>query len=258
MRNLQVFTVAALLLAAPSARADFHVVSPSEVDLGELEIEHNGAASFDHLPAKSGAQSDTLELGTGLTPWWHSEIELGFDRDPGQNQPTLLTQLVWENTFQLSEPGEYWADYGFYAEYGQTMTRGHNAGANEVTFGPVIAKDIGRTTNTINLFFTRQLGPDQTSHGLDFSYAWQTKYNLSEHFSPAVEIYGDAGELGRSPALSQQQLLIGPVAIGAWKLHDLGLGSAGKLKYELGWLFGTTPASPNGTLRWRLEVEIPF
>jgi hypothetical protein len=30
------------------------------------------------------------------------------------------------------------------------------------------------------------------------------------------------------------------------------------LKYEIGWLFGATEASPNGTLRWRLEMEIPF
>jgi hypothetical protein len=42
------------------------------------------------------------------------------------------------------------------------------------------------------------------------------------------------------------------------RLHDLGLGHAGNLKYEVGWLFGATPATARGTLRWRLEVEIPF
>jgi len=30
------------------------------------------------------------------------------------------------------------------------------------------------------------------------------------------------------------------------------------LKYEVGWLFDATQASPTGTLRWRLELEIPF
>jgi hypothetical protein len=53
-------------------------------------------------------------------------------------------------------------------------------------------------------------------------------------------------------------LLVGPVAVGALKLNDLGLGHAGLVKYEIGWLFGATRASPNGTLRWRLELEIPF
>jgi hypothetical protein len=255
--SLQLATALALL-APLQARADYHVQSPAEIDLGELEIEHNGSASFDRLPANSGAQSYTLELGTGLTSWWHSEIEFGFDRDPGGSQPTLLTQLVSENMFQLTEPGEYWADWGFYAEYGQSTPTKAHAGANEVTFGPAIAKDIGHTTSTVNLFLTRQLGPDQTTQGLDFSYAWQTRWNVWEALSPAVEIYGDAGVLGSNPRFSQQQLLVGPVAIGAVKLNDLGLGHAGKLKYELGWLFGATQASPSGTLRWRLEVEIPF
>ena len=40
--------------------------------------------------------------------------------------------------------------------------------------------------------------------------------------------------------LSQQQLLVGPVAIGSLQLHDLGLGHAGRIRYEAGWLFGAT------------------
>ncbi len=258
MRNLLACTAAAMLLAAPLARADYHMRSPTEIDFGEVEIEHNGAAAFDHFKDNSGARSYTVEIGTGLTPWWHTEVEVGFQRDSGAAQPTLLDALVWENMFQLAEPGEYWADPGFYIEYGQSLTRGRHASANEITFGPAVSKDIGKTTNSINLFFTRLLGPDQTTQGLDFTYAWQTKWNVSERLSPALEIYGDAGVVGRSPALSQQQMLIGPVALGAFKLHDLGLGNAGKLKYEIGYLFGATPASPNGVVRWRLELEIPF
>ena len=246
-------------VAAPrAARADYHVNSPYEIDLGELEIEHNGDAVFDRRSAQTGATSYTLELGNGLTSWWHSEIEFGFDRAPGYGQPTLMTQLVSENTFQLTEPGEYFADLGFYAEYGQSTTRGANAAANEVTFGPLIAKDIGRTTHTLNLLFTRQLGPDQTTSGLDFSYAWQSRWNLWSKLSPAVEVYGDTGVIGRMPGLTQQQLLAGPVAIGAIRLAELGLGQAGQFKYELGWLFGATPATAQGVLRWRAELEIPF
>ena len=67
----------------------------------------------------------------------------------------------------------------------------------------------------MNLFFTRQLGPDQTTQGLDFTYAWQSRWNIWAPLSPAVEIYGDAGTLGNMPRLSQQQLLVGPVGVGA-------------------------------------------
>jgi len=251
---------AGLLLLAPlrQARADFHIFSPYEIDLGELEIEHNGDAVFDRRPDQTGATSYTLELGTGLTPWWHSEIEFGWDRDPGTGQPTLLTQVVSENMFQLTEPGEDFFDTGFYVEYGQSLTRGANAMSNEVTFGPAIGKDIGRTGNIIDLFFTRQLGPDQTSHGLDLTYEWQTKWNLWAPLSPAIEAYGDVGTLGKVPRFAQQQLLVGPVAIGLLRLNQLGLGQGGALKYELGWLFGATDSTAHGVLRWRLEMEVPF
>ncbi len=257
-RSILAVAGAATLLAQQPARADFRIVYPTEIDRGELEIEHNGAASFDRLPATSGEQSYTIEIGTGVTEWWKTEVELGFNRNPGFNQPTLLTQAVTENTFLLTEPGRYFADVGLYFEYGQSLPSRRHAAANEITFGPLIAKDIGRTTHTINLFLTRQLGPDQTSQGLDFTYAWQSRWNIWRPLSPAIEFYGDAGILGSSPGWSRQQFLIGPVGVGEMGLNSLGLGRAGKLKYEIGWLFGATQASPQGTLRWRLELEIPF
>jgi hypothetical protein len=258
IRTIRGLATALAMLAPVAAHADFHVVSPNEIDLRELEIEHNGSSVFDRRPEQRGATSYTIEIGTGLTSWWHSEIELGFERAPGDNLPTLLSEAVWENMFQLTEPGAQFADFGFFFEYGQSLTRGVNAGPNQITFGPVIAKDIGRTTHTINLFFSRQLGPGQTTQGVDFRYAWQSRWNVWAPLSPAIEIYGDTGILGSVPRLSQQQLLIGPVGVGQLRLDQLGLGHGGKLKYEIGWLFGATPASPRGALRWRLELEIPF
>ena len=258
MKYAAMALTAMAVLAPGYAHADFRVVSPYEIDNGEIEIEHNGSAVFDRRPDTNGSRSYTLEFGTGLTSWWHSEIELGFERDTGSGQPTLLNQIVTENMFQVTQPGQYFADFGFYIEYGQSMTRGQYAASNQVTFGPIVAKDIGRTTNTLNLFFSRQLGPNQTSQRMDFTYAWQTRWNIWQPLSPAIEIYGDAGSLGASPRLQQQQLMIGPVGVGSVHLNDLGLGKGGKLKYELGWLFGATSASPQGALRWRLEVEIPF
>jgi hypothetical protein len=245
-------------MAALPAKADYRLHYPFEIDQGELEFEHNGAASFDRKADRSGAQSYTIEFGTGLTSWWHSELELGFDRNPGFSQPTLLTQAVTENTFSFGEQGQYFADFALYAEYGQSLGTGKHVGPNQVTFGPIIAKDIGRTTSTVNLFLTRQLGPNQETHELTFGYAWQTRWNLWAPLSPAIEIYGNSGRLGRSPRFSEQQFLVGPVAVGRFRLQELGLKTIGKIKYEIGWLFGATEATANGTLRWRLEVEIPF
>jgi len=257
-RNILAATAAAVVLVQVPARADFRIQYPTEIDHGEWELEHNGSAQWDRLPENSGSQSYTIEIGTGVTEWWKTEVELGFNRDPGFNEPTLADQLVTENTFLLTEPGRYFADVGLFVEYGQSLTSRRHAASNELTFGPLIARDIGRTTHTINLFLTRQLGPDQTSQGLDFTYAWQSRWNIWRPLSPAIEFYGDAGILGSSPGWSRQQFLIGPVGVGEMGLNSLGLGRAGKLKYEIGWLFGATQASPQGTLRWRLELEIPF
>jgi len=260
MRVVTVSGFAAVLavLAPVGAHADYHIVSPYEIDLGEIEIEHNGSAAIDHRTPVGGATSYTAEFGTGLTPWWHSEVEFGFDRDQGDDQPTLLREFVWENMIQLTEPGSTFVDLGFYAEYSQSATTGVYAASNQATFGPVVAKEIGRTTTTVNLFFTRLLGPDQTTHDTDMSYRVQSRWNIWAPLSPAIEVYGDAGVLRSMPDFSQQQFLAGPVGIGVLKFNELGWGTAGKLKYEAGWLFGATPATANGTLRWRAEVEIPF
>src|SRR5579859_2191554 len=152
-RTGSIWALSALALLAPSlAHADFHIRYPAEIDEGELELEHNGAWSLDRNPSNAEARSYTAEFGYGVNSWWHPELELGFERSAGPDQPTDLTAVVWENTFRLTEPGEYWADLGFYFEYGfSTLVHA----SDTTTFGPLIQKDIGRTTQTLNLFLSK-------------------------------------------------------------------------------------------------------
>ena len=251
--SLAALAAASLLSAPQLARADYHIRSPDEIDYHEIEIEHNGAATFDHRPDQDNAQSYTVELGTGITPWYHPEIELDIGRNAGPEQPTQIQGFTWENTVRLTEPGEGWLDFGLYAEYSHVTLKGPG-NADGVLFGPLLQKDVGRTTHTLNLFLEKQLGSGQDAHGLDFSYAWQSRWNVWRPLSPAIEIYGDAGIIDRLDPFKQQQLIAGPVAVGLYYLGD-GLG---KLKYEAGYLFGMTNASPAGTLRWKVEIEVPF
>jgi len=244
--------VATVLLLAPAlARADFHLRYPNEIDQGEFEIEHNGSTTFDRHDEKADQRSYTAEIGAGVTSWWHPELELGIERDGGPDEPTRLTEAVFENTFLLTEPGEGWVDLGFYAEYAHTILHGV---ADSLEFGPLLQKDVGRTTHTLNLLLTKQIGSAQDDRGYDFSYAWQSRWNIWRPLSPAIEIYGDTGDLDRMNPFKQQQLIAGPVAVGVYYLGN-GLG---KFKYEAGYLFGVTNASPAGTLRWKAEIEVPF
>lgn len=239
-----------LLLAPAAARADYHIRSPDDIDQGEIEIEHNGAAIIDTDRPRDGARSYTAEIGYGVNSWWHPELELGMSRDPGPGQHTKVDSVVWENIFRFTEPGEYWADLGFYAEYGIATL---DKSADGVLWGPLVSKDIGRTTHTLNVLFENQVGPNKDAQGTDLQYTWQSRWNLWQYASPAIEIYGDAGQIDRMPGFERQQFLAGPVVLGS-----VSMGSIGRLKYELGTLAGLTHASPDGVVRWRLEIERPF
>ena len=250
MRLRAILAALLFLTFSGTARADYHIISPDDIDQQEWEFEHNGAAALDSRPANDGARSYTAEIGYGVNSWWHPELELGIDRDPGPGQATKVDSLVWENTFSLTEPGEYWADLGFYWEYGlATLAKSPDA----MLYGPLLQKDIGHTTETLNLLFGTEVGPNKDAQGTDFSYAWQSRWNLSRAASPAIEIYGDAGQVDRMPGFQQQQLLAGPVGLGVIPLQGIG-----NLKYEVGYLIGLTHATPDGVVRWRIEIERHF
>jgi len=249
-RGLGCAVLAAALLLPLAARADYHMRSPNDIDQNEWEFETNGSTTVDRNPAKSHDSSYTVELGYGFNEWWHSELELDVGRNPGPRQPTQIQGGTWENTIRLTEPGENWADLGFYAEYSHATQRGQ---PDDVLFGPLIQKDVGRTTHTLNLFLEKEIGPGQDIRGLDFNYAWQSRWNVLRQASPAIEIYGDAGSIDHIGALRTQQLMAGPVAVGRFLVGPLG-----DLKYEIGYLFGATPATAHGTVRWRLEWEAHF
>jgi hypothetical protein len=238
------------LLALPRpARADYEVRLP-EAEEGEWELEDNGSASFDHNPAKSGTANATVEIGYGVNAWYHTELELDYGRNQGPGQPIVFQGVTWENLVQLTETGEYWANLGFYAEASQAATR---ATPDDILFGPLISKDIGRTTQTLNLFLLQEFGPAQTEHSPDLSYAWQSRWNLLPYASPAIEIYGDVGPINHIPTVGGEQLQAGPVLLGG-----VSLGSVGNLNYQVGYLAGLTAATPRYTVKWGFEWEIRF
>jgi hypothetical protein len=240
------------VLSPMSAHADFHVRSPSVVE-GEVEVEHNGAYTNDSDPTKGNATSFTAELGWGATSWWKTEFELPIGRDAGLGESTKIQGVTWENTFQLTEPGEYWANLGFYWEYAAAF---RGSGSDTTEFGPLIQKDVGKTTHTLNLFLSKGVGANQDMHGFDFNYAWQSRWNVIREISPAFEIYGDPGPVDHFAKFQNQQLIAGPVVLGSFLLGNLG--NLGNLHYEIGYLFGATSASSNGTVRWQLEWETHF
>lgn len=237
------------------AAADYKVWTP-DVNQHVLELENVGDVSSDPVSAKNGAQSYTFEAEYGVNAWWQSELELEFDRAPGPGQSTAFNQITWENLFQFTERGEYWLDAGFFAEYGQARQK---ANPNETTFGPVLRKDFGGTSNTINLFLEKDLGPNAASRPV-FQFAWETRVDAwvmrmgrSFEVEPGLQLYGQPGPVGQFPKWNQQDERAGPQLFG--KIHNLGPGT---LEWNGGVLFGLTSAVPRTTVRWQAEYEIHF
>lgn len=246
----------AALLFAPLARAEFKVRSPI-VDYRELEFEHNGDITFDKRnTGKNNGQSFTHELEIGALPFWQPGIEGEFETIPGQNQRFSAT--TFENLFQLTPQGKYWADLGFFAEFS------HAAGRNEAdsfTFGPLVQKeastlfglDLGYDTiHTLNLLVSKEIGLNN-SEATPLLVAWQSRLRLNSYFEPGIEYYGQISSIAGSSADSPQQHRLGPVVVGQYNMFQYG-----KIKYEMGYLFGLNQATERGAVRWRFEYEKAF
>jgi hypothetical protein len=257
MRIWTITTVAlaAVLVASGTARADFKVWLP-DVNYGELALETVGDVGIDPNPGRSGEQSFTAEIEYGVTHWWQTELELEFEREAGPGQSTYFSQVTSENLFQFTERGEYWLDAGFFAEYGISTQKGN---PNEITAGPVLRKDFWGLSNTVNLFFEKDIGHNAAT-GTQFLWAWETrvdawKLQLGDRFvvEPGFQYYSQPGKIGQFSNWNDQDNRIGPQLFG--KVFNIGPGT---LEWNAGFLVGMTNAVPRFTPRWQFEYEIHY
>ena len=135
---------------------------------------------------------------------------------------------------QLTEQGEYWADWGLMFEIEKAA--GHDAW--EFSTGLLAEKEWGRWSGTANFRLRQEWGSD-ISDELETRIGLQARYRHSPSFEPAFEFYGGEHTYG-----------IGPVALGAVKLS-----SGQQLGWEVGAIFGLDHSSPDLTLRFLLEFE---
>jgi hypothetical protein len=140
-----------------------------------------------------------------------------------------------EVKLQLTEQGEYWADWGLLFE----VATAKDNNAHEVAAGLLWEKELtGRWVAAINGFVEYEFGSD-IQNEIETALRTQFRYRQSAAFEPAIEVY-----------LDDQDWAAGPAFIGAIRL------SAGKqLRWELGLLFGLDEETPESNLRFGLEFE---
>jgi high-affinity iron transporter len=249
---LLVISTLAALGAASTAHAQLKVRYPV-VDYREVEIEHFSDITFDK--PKSGLSNNqryTNEYGFGPLPYWFVELGTEFQAPNGENITYDATEI--ESYVQLTPTGKYWGDLAMFVEYEHPVHRGD---PKSFTFGPLAQTQFGELAgfgalHTLNLLFTKTVGNDRTD-ATPLFIAWQSRFLVHPLIEPGVEYYGLVDDVVSPGKLANQQHRLGPVLVGGNNFAPYG-----KLKYEVGYLFGLTEATPRGTLRWRLEYEIPF
>ena len=243
---LSLIAVAVTLLGVSTQADATHKVYSPHVEKGEIEIESRGHVDFDDDDDKDDARKEKFEIGYGVTDWWLTSIFLEYEEAPHGDYEHAAT--AWENIFKLTEQGKYWLDFGLYLEYKDLA--GH--GPEKLEIKGLLEKAVNRFVHTANLIFEREVGGNASSD-IELSYAWRTKYRLQTDFEAGLELYGDLGELDNLDINGDQNHQAGPVITGKFRL-----GEESAIVYELGYLFGLTGDSPDGTVKWLLEFEHEF
>jgi hypothetical protein len=237
---------AAVAMVSPAA-ADHKVYSPY-VEEGVLEFEARGHRTYDHKSDNNNQWTHIYEIAYGVNSWWYTSLIGVVDKQPHEGFRYAATG--WENIFQLTPQGKYWADVGLYLEYRKSHIP---AEPGEVETKLLLEKDVDPLVLTANLIFNRATGRN-AGKGIGFEYALRAKYPWKREIQFAVEAFGEPGRLTGFEAIAEQQHQIGPVILGKFNLD----GVPGVFNYNLGYLTGLTRGTPKSTLKWEFEYEIPF
>lgn len=181
-----------------------------------------------------------FDVGYGVTSRWFTELAVFYSGAPGQGGQ--IVEYKSENIFLLTEPGKYWLDVGMIAE----IVHNRVEGLNEIEFGPLLQKQVGREQFNLNFEFKRELVAGSRT---EVGYAWQWKHRGNPKLEYGLQGFGDLGPTGDLGRTHESKL--GPAVFGTRRL-----ASGNKLKYDGAVLFGATNGAPDTTVRFQLEYEI--
>ena len=241
-KALAAFAVAALAISPTSAFATKKVYDPY-VEKGEVEIEYRAGYDVDSNSDKDGAWKQKLAIGYGVTNFWFTEIYGEMEKGGDSDANSEFSSVEWENKFQLTDQGEYWLDVGLLTEV-EISTSG---GSDKAEAKLLLAKDFGKFTHLANLAVEREFGQD-SSDDTEFGLSWGSRYRYNQYFEPGFELYSNFGKLGDGKSFDEQDHKLGPVVY----------GHIGSFKYDVGYLFGLSDDSADGTFKFLIEYEFRF
>lgn len=205
------------------------------------------------IPGDPIIRSPEIGFGYGVTKRWYTELYLTYLKPEGQG--AKMVDVTWQNDFLLTQ-GQFPFDLalhtsvkkyrnpGFAGEVEYfDQSRGYN-----LSFGPVLQTDIGRTQLNANVLFDRNY---RTGHDgrLQMNYQWQVKYRLLPALHVGVQGFGELGDYDHWAARDRQSHRAGPMIAGS-----VPLGSAGQtLKYDASYLTGSIFAEHANVFSMRVQ-----
>lgn len=240
--------LAALIItgAAGAARAADFKINPPSIDQGEVSFEDNSAVIVSRGRSTDSTHSHFAELGYGVTDFWWTEVEGHWESgDDGFKFRTV----DFENAFRLVRQGSWWPETALFVEY-DLATATHST--NTATLGGLFRKDFGPSSTVFNILFDHDLGRNAVT-GVQLRYTGISTWQIVPELAPGVQVFGNAGRVGSFVNPSGQDHRLGPALSGAVDIEGVG-----EFGYNLAYLFGLTPTSPDGTLVWRLEFDVRF
>lgn len=163
----RLLTTLTMMAAATPAFAVDKIYSPY-VEKGEWELEYFGTRSIDGDGTKNNAQAHEVSLGYGVNDWWKTEVVGIWEKDPNDNTKFHATE--WENIFQLTDKGEYWADAGLMLAYEWTP---ESSKADAIEAKLLLSKEYGKTYHILNLTLEKEIGSGP-KNALEGGLAWST------------------------------------------------------------------------------------
>mgnify|MGYP005749957643 CR=1 FL=1 len=222
---------AVLLFAWAATGHTAHVVYSPIVEGGETEIE----AMVDYVSDSSSPDDGTriyyFEVAHGVNDRWMTELLIEYvDTD---NSSMEAEAIEWENVFQLTEQGQYFADFGLFFELEKSLEKNS---PDEIVAGLLIEKEFGEFTGLLNLLAEKEFG-DNAESAVEGFGSGQLRWRCHPKFEPTLEVYS-----------SEYNTRVGTLVNG-----KLAAGS-NKFGYSLGMLWGADSDTPN-TLRGMIEYE---
>lgn len=223
----------ALLLYGQLLKADGSTIgkiyTPYVDQLGtEIELQlqdETGGVNFE-------GEKYRLGVGRPIMPMLFAELYVLAQRKSGGDAEVEGYEM--ELKWQITEQGEYSADYGVMLEVERETER--NLWESSVKL--LVSKEFGRYTGTLNGALTYETGEHLASEW-ETSLAAQWRYRYRPGFEPALEYFK-----------GEDTNALGPVISGMFKP---GIGKT--WRWELGVIWGIDSDSVDRTVKGRLEYE---